>query len=100
MHNYLLEISFSCIFCELACRKKHWLSLSLISYMHVSSIMFDSALCVTPGSAVYGIFQEQYWSVMLFPTPGDLPDPEIKHVSSASPALAGRFFTTVPPEKS
>jgi len=31
--------------------------------------------------------------------PGDLPDPGIKLVSLASPALAGRFFTTVPPGK-
>ena len=32
------------------------------------------------------------------PTPGDLPDPGIKCLSLASPALAGRFFTTEPPE--
>ena len=29
-----------------------------------------------------------------FPTPGDLPDPEIECASPMSPALAGRFFTT------
>ena len=33
---------------------------------------------------------------MPFPTPGDLPDPGIR---LASPALAGRFFTTEPPRK-
>ena len=33
-----------------------------------------------------------------FPTP-DLPDPGIKVESLASPALAGRFFTTTPPGK-
>ena len=31
---------------------------------------------------------------MPFPTPGDLPDTEIELLSLASPALAGRFFTT------
>ena len=31
-----------------------------------------------------------------FPYPGDLPNPEIE---PASPALAGRFFTTEPPRK-
>ena len=31
---------------------------------------------------------------MPFPPPGDLPDPGIEPVSSASPALAGGFFTT------
>ena len=30
----------------------------------------------------------------MFPTPGDLPDPGMEPMSSA---LAGRFFTTVPP---
>ena len=35
-----------------------------------------------------------YWNVLLFPSPGDLPDPGIK---SLSPALTGGFFTTEPP---
>ena len=30
---------------------------------------------------------------------GNLPDPGIKPVSSASPALAGGFFITAPPGK-
>ena len=34
---------------------------------------------------------------MPFPTPGDLPDTGIKPASFASPALAGGFFTAVPP---
>ena len=34
-----------------------------------------------------------------FPTPGDLPKPEIKPASLVSPALAGGFFTTVAPGK-
>ena len=35
-----------------------------------------------------------------FPPPEDLPNPEIKLTSLASPALSGRFFTTEPPGKS
>ena len=35
----------------------------------------------------------------LFLTPGDRPHPGIEPVSLASPALAGGFFTTVPPGK-
>ena len=31
---------------------------------------------------------------LLCPPPGDLPDPGIEPTSFASPALAGRFFTT------
>ena len=38
----------------------------------------------------------EYWSELLFPSLGDLPDPGIE---PASPALAGGFFTTEPQEK-
>ena len=41
--------------------------------------------------------RQEYWSGLPFPTPGDLPDPGIERNPPASPALAGRFFTTVPP---
>ena len=36
---------------------------------------------------------QEYWSGLPFPIAGDLPDPGIKPVSLASPALAGRFLT-------
>ena len=36
-----------------------------------------------------GFPRQEYWSELLFPSPGDLPNPGIKPVS---PALAGRFF--------
>ena len=35
--------------------------------------------------------REDYWNGLLFPTPGDLPDPGFEPESSA---LAGGFFTT------
>ena len=38
-------------------------------------------------------FRQEYWNGLPFHTPGDLPNPRIKSVSLASPALAGRFFT-------
>ena len=44
-------------------------------------------------------FRQEYWSGLPFPTPGARPDPGIKPVSLVSPALAGGFFTTVPPGK-
>ena len=44
-------------------------------------------------------FRQEYWSELPFPTPGDLCNPGIKPPSLASPALAGTFFTTVPPGK-
>ena len=36
---------------------------------------------------------------MPFASLWDLPDPRIEPVSPESPAVAGRFFTTEPPEK-
>ena len=43
--------------------------------------------------------QENYWSGLPFPTPGDLPDPGTEPTSLVSPALAGRLFTIAPPGK-
>jgi len=43
-------------------------------------------------------YKQEDWSELLFPIPGELPNSGIKLVSLASPALAGRFFTTVPSE--
>ena len=37
---------------------------------------------------------QEYWSGLLCPPPGDLPDPGIKPESLMSPELAGKFFTT------
>ena len=38
--------------------------------------------------------RQEYWSGLPFPSLGDLSDPRIKPTSLASPALAGRFFTS------
>ena len=38
--------------------------------------------------------RQEYWSRLPYLLPGDFSDPEIETVSLASPALAGRFFTT------
>ena len=38
--------------------------------------------------------KKEYWSGLLFPTPGDLPDPGIELGSLVAPALAGIYFTT------
>ena len=46
-----------------------------------------------------GFPRQEYWSGLPFPFPGDLPHSGIKPMSLASPALAGGFFTTEPPEK-
>ena len=41
-----------------------------------------------------GFSRQENWSGLLFPSSGDLSNPEIK---LTSPALAGRFFTIEPP---
>ena len=53
--------------------------------------------CQVPLSMEF--FRQVYWSGLLFPPPGDLPDPGIESASLASHALAGRFFTTAPAGK-
>ena len=50
--------------------------------------------CQAPLSV--GFPRQEYWSGLPCPLPGDLPNAGIKSMSSASPALAGRFFTTEP----
>ena len=41
-----------------------------------------------------GFSRQEYWSGVLCPPPGGLPDPGIEPESLMSPALIGRFFTT------
>ena len=50
--------------------------------------------CQAPLSV--GFPRQEYWSRLLFPPPGDLPEPGIELLSLA---LAGGFFTTEPPGK-
>ena len=60
-------------------------------------------LFVAPWAVAYQVplsmkfSRQEYLSGLSFPTPGALPDPEIKStslVSLTSPALVSRFFTT------
>ena len=55
--------------------------------------------CSLPGSSVHGIFQARILGWVAIPLSGDLPNPGMEPTSLANPALAGRFFTTVPPGK-
>ena len=43
-----------------------------------------------------GFPRQEYWSGLPFPSPGDLPDPEME---PEPPALADEFFTPEPPGK-
>ena len=46
-----------------------------------------------------GFSRKEHWSMLPCSPSENLPDPGIEPVSPASPALAGGFFTTEPPEK-
>ena len=62
-------------------------------------------LFVTPRTVAHqapvctGFPRQEDRSGLPFPPPGDLSNPGIERTCLASPALAGRFFTTVPPGK-
>ena len=68
----------------------------MLSYVQLFATPWTVA-CQAPLSM--GFYRQEYWSGLLFPSPGDLPDPGIKPEFPLSPALAGRFFTTEPPGK-
>ena len=71
--------------------------------MRVCSVTSD--YFVTPWAIAYqtplsmGFSRQEYWNVLPFPPPRDLPYPGIKPMFPGSPALAGRFFATEPPRK-
>ena len=57
-------------------------------------LMSDSATSWTVAHQVplsVRFSRQEYWSGLPFPSPGDLPDPGIKPVSFAFPALAGLY---------
>ena len=60
----------------------------------------DPMDCSLLGSSVLsmGFSRHESWSVLPFPSPGDLPDPGVEHVSE-SPMLAGGFFSSAPLER-
>ena len=50
--------------------------------------------CSPLGSSVLGFSRQEYWSGLLHPPPGDLPNPGIKLLSLMSLTLASVIFTT------
>ena len=66
-------------------------------YVHAKLIQLCSTLCNSMSSRAplsTGFSRQEYWSGLLCPPPGDLPNPGIEPMSLMSPASAGRFFTT------
>ena len=67
----------------------------VLSHSVVPSCLWSHGLW-PPGSSGHGIIQVRILEWLPFPSPGDLPDPGIELIPRTSPALAHRFFTTVP----
>ena len=97
-------------------KSKHHIIFAFIFYAtklyfvyNVNFVAFQSRshsqFFVTPWTVAHqvplsiGFSKQEYWSELPFPPPGDLPNPGTEPASLASPALAGRFFTTEAPRK-
>ena len=67
-----------------------------ISCVHTQSLQSCLTLWTVAHEAPLsmGFSRQEYWSGLLCPPPGDLPNPGIKPTSPTSPALAGRSSTT------
>ena len=49
-------------------------NLLLFSHSVVSNSFMTPTDCSSPGFSVHGIFRQEYWRRLPFPSPGDLPD--------------------------
>ena len=91
-------INYSCVLvcvCVCVCVRAH------VCVYACACAQLCPTLCDTMDSASLPMefSRQEYWSGLPFPPPGDLPSPGMEPASLVSPALVGRFFTTVPPGK-
>ena len=83
------------------CSKRHyrlpvnWILQVALRVQQPSLLLFSHSVVSNSFATPWTVTHQAPLS-MGFPSPGDLPDPRIK---PASPALAGRLFTTEPPGK-
>ena len=81
------------------CRLWYYFSTHTSMHAYVLSCFSCVWLSATPWTVAgqaplsMGFSRKEYWSGLLCPSPGDLPNPGIEPASLVSPALAGRFFT-------
>ena len=81
----MMILSSYLVSCVCACVLRHLSHVQLI-------VTLWTVACQAPLSM--GFSKQEYWSGLLSPPPGHLPNPRIKAVSLMSPTLAGKFFTT------
>ena len=90
-HLTICPLIWLCIYSK--CSIKYVVVVLLISHIQ----LFATPWTIAHQAPLFmGFPRQEYWSELPFPSPWDLPDPEIK---STCPALDGRFFTTEPPGK-
>ena len=76
------------------------LDLSCLTLAGIMCVLSHVQLLVAPWTTAHqvplsmGFSRQEYWSGLLFPPPGDLPNPGIK---PAFPPLTGGLFTTTEP---
>ena len=78
-------------------RKRKFSAVLLFSHSVMSNSFVTpwTVACQAPLSM--GFPRKEHWNGLPFPSPGDLPDPEIEpEIEPVSPDLAGGFFTTEP----
>ena len=67
--------------CVLSCFSHVWLLVTPWTVAHQAPLSME-------------LSRQEYWSGLMFPPPGDLPNPAIEPASLMSPELAGGFFTS------
>ena len=77
---------------------------SLTSCMHAKTpqsclTLVNTMDCSPQISSVQGFSKQEYWSGLPFPSPRDLPNPEIEPTSLTSPAFQVDSLPLVPPGK-
>ena len=63
-------------------------------YAQLCPTLCDPVAVACQAPLSMGIFRQEYWNGLPFPTVGKLPDSGTKPESLVSPELAGRFFAT------
>ena len=68
----------------------------MLKWLQLCPTLCNPLGCSLPGSSVHGVLQEEYWSGLPCPPPGDLPNPGIK---PRIPALQMDSLPSEPPGK-
>ena len=69
-----------------------------LTYTHCAQSLSHSQLFVSPWNVAHQaplsmeFPRQEYWSGLLFPSPGDPPNPRTEPTTPVSPSLAGGFF--------